>query len=157
MFATLVALYLGGFMGSAPLFTRTSQPGHWRDRRRVLAIPARGSPSPASHRTPTAPRPNIACRCERATDQLPITWLVMIADRYLEQYEFSCNHCSYMWHETFEVREIEDSDGGSWHYFYLAGSPATSPSMRDVCPSCKQTNAQHRQIDRRQIQVPDDL
>lgn len=82
---------------------------------------------------------------------------MMIDDRYLEQYEFSCNRCSYIWRETFEVREIEDSQGGSWHYFYLAGSPAASPSIRNVCPSCKQTNTKYRQIDRRQIQVRGDL
>jgi hypothetical protein len=92
-----------------------------------------------------------------AIESLPVAWAVMIADRYLEQYEFSCGHCSYIWRETFEVREIEDSQGGSWHYFYLAGSPAASPSMRNVCPSCKRTSAQHRQIDRHQILDRDDL
>ncbi|MGC2484720.1 MAG: hypothetical protein WA359_00545 [Acidimicrobiales bacterium] len=82
---------------------------------------------------------------------------MVIADRYLEQHEFSCGFCSYVWRETFEVREIEDSQGGSWHYFYLAGSPVASPSIRNVCPSCNQTNAQHRQIDRRQIRERDDV
>lgn len=81
----------------------------------------------------------------------------MIADRYLEQYEFSCNHCDYIWRETFEVREIEDSEGGSWHYFYLAGMPAASPTIRNICPSCQQTNVQHQRIERRQLPERDNL
>ncbi len=81
----------------------------------------------------------------------------MIVDRFLEQYEFSCDHCTYVWSETFEVREIEDLHGGSWHYFYLAGLPAASPSSRDVCPHCHHTNTRHRQVDRRAIKVPDEV
>lgn len=79
----------------------------------------------------------------------------MINDRYLEQYEFDCSQCSYVWRETFEVREVEDLQGGTWHYFYLAGSPAVSPSIRNVCPRCRQSNVKNRQIDRRQIPAPD--
>ncbi|MGC2168556.1 MAG: hypothetical protein WA580_05585, partial [Acidimicrobiales bacterium] len=66
-------------------------------------------------------------------------------------YEFSCKLCAHLWRESIEVREIEDSEGGSWHYYYVSGLPAAAPAFRNVCPKCKQTSVEHRQVDRRRI------
>ncbi|HEY5265836.1 MAG TPA: hypothetical protein VIJ40_03395 [Acidimicrobiales bacterium] len=76
---------------------------------------------------------------------------LMIVDRYLEQHEFTCHRCNYVWRETYEVREVEDAQGGAWHYFYLGGSPAASPMAMVVCPNCKQTSPTGQLVDRRRL------
>jgi hypothetical protein len=81
---------------------------------------------------------------------------LMVVDSYLEQHEFSCNRCNYVWRETYEVREIEDAQGGSWHYFYLAGSPAASPMAGILCPSCKQSSVKNQLVDRRRLLLEND-
>ncbi|HZD87495.1 MAG TPA: cation-transporting P-type ATPase, partial [Gaiellaceae bacterium] len=74
------------------------------------------------------------------------------ADRFLDQYEFSCRSCGYAWRETYEVRQVEDRQGGVWEYYSLSGLPASAPAARTVCPHCGEPDAFHRLIERRPAQ-----
>jgi hypothetical protein len=49
-----------------------------------------------------------------------------------------------------------DMRGGSWHYFYLAGSPTTSPTAGILCPNCKQTDVGNQLVDRRRLLLEND-
>lgn len=52
--------------------------------------------------------------------------------------EFACSRCGFTWVEEYEVRHVEDSEGGIWEHFRIDGSPTTSPLARCVCKQCHQ-------------------
>jgi len=75
----------------------------------------------------------------------------MIVDLYREQYEFSCRRCGEAWRGTYDVRQVEDGQGGVWHHYSRAGAPSASPAAGVVCKNCKQPTVEYRIIDRHRI------
>ena len=52
--------------------------------------------------------------------------------------DFSCSSCGAAWSEDYEVRHVEDSEGGIWEHFRVNDAPGTSPLARLSCRSCHQ-------------------
>ena len=75
----------------------------------------------------------------------------MITDEFLDQYEFTCDRCGYVWRETYDVRHLEDEQGGTWDHYSVAGVPTASPKARAVCRSCGQPTVHYRLVDRREV------
>jgi len=73
----------------------------------------------------------------------------MNVDSYLDQYEFTCTLCAATWRDTYEVRHVEDEQGGVWDSYSLSGMPVAAPAARTVCRSCRQPTAHFRRADRR--------
>jgi len=73
----------------------------------------------------------------------------MIVDIYREQYEFSCQQCGEIWRATYDVRQVEDGQGGVWHHYSRAGAPSASPAAGVVCNNCRQPTNVYQIIDRR--------
>ena len=72
----------------------------------------------------------------------------MIIDRYLEHYEFTCRQCDYVWRRTYDVRHVEDEQGGNWLYYSLAGASSASPAAGVICPHCQQPTATNQLVRR---------
>jgi len=72
----------------------------------------------------------------------------MIIDRYLEHYEFTCRQCDYVWRRTYDVRQVEDEQGGTWLYYSLAGVSSASPAAGVICPHCQQPTATNQLVRR---------
>ena len=77
----------------------------------------------------------------------------MIVDDYREQYEFNCRQCDHTWKATYEVRQVEDAQGGVWHHYSVAGSSRTSPSAGVMCPNCKQSTITYQILGRHRLPV----
>jgi len=77
----------------------------------------------------------------------------MTAERYTEQYEFSCRCCGVTWRETYAVLQLEDQHGDVRRYHRIRGAPAAAPTAVDVCPSCRQLGVRARLVDQRPVRT----
>lgn len=54
----------------------------------------------------------------------------------LEQHEFTCQGCNYVWQITYEVRDVGRPGSDARQYRYLTGFAASSPLSGRRCPNC---------------------
>lgn len=63
----------------------------------------------------------------------------------IEQHEFTCESCHYVWQVTYEVRDLGVAQRDARNYRYLTGLPASSPLQGRRCPNCwEPTYSSHR-------------
>jgi len=70
----------------------------------------------------------------------------MSVEMHLEQYEFRCEPCSYVWQKTYEVRDADAGEHAA-QYFYLSGLPASCATSGRRCPNCWEPTYDARLID----------
>jgi hypothetical protein len=66
---------------------------------------------------------------------------------HIEQYEFDCRPCNYVWQMTYEVRSAESPQSAVPAFFYLNGIPATPPDAGRLCPNCWTPSYSGRKLD----------
>lgn len=63
----------------------------------------------------------------------------------IEQHEFTCGACNYVWQVTYEVLDPSAAQRDARHYRYLTGLPASAPQLGRRCPNCwEPTFSSHR-------------
>lgn len=71
----------------------------------------------------------------------------MRVETEIEQHEFTCESCIYVWQVTYEVRDPGSAKSDLRHYRYLTGLPASSPLQGRRCPNCWEPTFSSHRID----------
>lgn len=70
----------------------------------------------------------------------------MSVETEIEQYEFACKSCRYIWQVTYEVRD-RGGQPDVRQYRYLSNLPASSPLQGRRCPNCWEPTFSSHKID----------
>ena len=70
----------------------------------------------------------------------------MRVETEIEQHEFTCDSCRYVWQVTYEVRDL-GAQHDARQYRYLSNLPASSPLQGRRCPNCWEPTYSSHKID----------